>query len=167
MNWTIVGAFGEWAGAIAVVASLLYVGHQVQQNNRIARTEAYRDVTLSWAGMLHLWASDAPAAKAFIEAGTGTRLADLSDEARNAYLLRYASLIRVIETIHRQVEAGIMEDEAFDMFPGASTPLLRDSWAFLRGSYRADFRTFIEGRYGFASPEAGKGRVNAGPRAQK
>ena len=62
MNWTMVGALGEFFGAIAVVASLLYVGHQVRQNNRIASAEAYRDVTLSWARMLHLWADDAPAA---------------------------------------------------------------------------------------------------------
>ena len=156
MNWTIVGALGEWAGAIAVVASLLYVGHQVQQNNRIARAEAYRDVTLSWARMLHLWAGDAPAAKAFIDAGTGIRLADLPEGARNAYLLRYASLIRVLETIHRQVEEGIMDADALDMFAGGDMPLFRDSWAFLRGSYRADFRTFVEGRYGLAEPEAGK-----------
>ena len=54
MNWTMVGALGEMAGAIAVVASLFYVGHQVRQNNRIARAEACRDVTLSWAKMPHL-----------------------------------------------------------------------------------------------------------------
>lgn len=167
MDWTIVGALGEWAGAIAVVASLLYVGHQVQQNNRIARAEAYRDVTLSWARMLHQWAGDPPAAKAFLDAGKGVRLADLPEGARNAFLLRYAALIRVLETIHRQVEAGIMEEEALDMFAGGDTPLFHDSWEILRGSYRADFRAFVEGRYGLAGSQAGAGRADGGPRALK
>jgi hypothetical protein len=58
MSWTMVGALGEHFGASAVVASLLYVGHQVRQSNRIARTEAYRAVTLSWARMLHQCADD-------------------------------------------------------------------------------------------------------------
>lgn len=148
MNWTMIAALGEWAGAAAVVASLLYVGHQVQQNNRIARAEAYREVTLSWARMLHLWAGDPPAAKAFLEADSGVPLADLPEDARNAYLLRYASLIRVLETIYRQVEEGIMEADALDMFAGGDTPLFRDSWEFLRESYRPDFRAFVESRYG-------------------
>lgn len=154
MNWTIVGALGEWAGAIAVVASLLYVGHQVQQNNRIARAEAYREVTLSWAGMLHHWASDGPAAKAFMESGRGIRLADLPEGARYAYLLRHAAMIRVFETIYRQVEEGIMERDALDMFPSASTPLFGDAWMHLRASYRADFRAFMEDRYRFTGPAA-------------
>jgi hypothetical protein len=86
MNWTMVGALREFFGAFAVVASLLYVGHQVRQNNRLASAEAYRDVTLSWARMLHLWADDTPAAKVFMDR-TGVRLADLPDDVRNAYLL--------------------------------------------------------------------------------
>jgi hypothetical protein len=155
MDWTMVGALGEMAGAVAVVASLLYVGHQVRQNNRIARAEAYRDVTLSWAKMLHLWASDAPAAKAFMDSASGVRLADLPEDARNAYLLRHAALIRVLETIYRQVQEGVMEADALGMLPGAATPLFRDSWKFLRGSYNADFRAYFEDRYELAEPEAG------------
>ena len=39
------GAIGELVGALAVVASLLYVGTQVRQSNRQARDAAARDVT--------------------------------------------------------------------------------------------------------------------------
>jgi len=155
-----VGAVGEVAGAVAVVASLLYVGRQVQQNNRIARAEAYRDVTMGWARLLHLWADDRPAAKALMESGGGTRLADLPEGDRDAFLLRIAATFRVFETIYHQVQEGVLDSDALDMLWGqatGSTPLFQDAWARLRGSYRSEFRAFVEGRYALAPPEADDG----------
>jgi hypothetical protein len=147
MNWTMVGALGELFGALAVVASLLYVGHQVRQNNRIARAEAFRDVTLSWARMLHRWADDGPSAKVFMD--RTVRLADLSEDVRNAYLLRHAAMIRVFETIYRQVAEGVLSSEALELLPTTSSPLFRDAWLALRGSYTSDFRAYFDSRYGF------------------
>jgi hypothetical protein len=34
MNWDAIGATGEWAGAIAVVATLVYLSMQVRQNTK-------------------------------------------------------------------------------------------------------------------------------------
>jgi hypothetical protein len=150
MDWTMVGALGEVGGAVAVVASLLYVGRQVRQNNRIARAEAYREVTMGWAQLLHRWADDPPTAKALMESGTGIRLADLPEGVRDAFLLRIAATFRVFETIYHQVAEGILDDDALDMLWGqatGSTPLFQDAWARLRGSYRPEFRAFVEGRY--------------------
>ena len=39
MNWTMIGALGEMIGAIAVVASLLYVGRQVSHNAALTRAQ--------------------------------------------------------------------------------------------------------------------------------
>ena len=47
------GALGEFFGALAVVASLLYVGHQLRQNNRIARSD--RD---SWRALRGSYSPD-------------------------------------------------------------------------------------------------------------
>ena len=41
MNWEIVSATGEWAGAIAVVLTLFYLAKQIKQQNEIARYNAY------------------------------------------------------------------------------------------------------------------------------
>ncbi len=152
MNWTMIGALGELGGAIAVVASLLYVGHQVQQNNRIARAEAYRDITLSWAKMLHQWANDPPAARVFMEGGAVIRLADLPEPVRVPYLLRYAAMIRVQETIFRQVNEGVLGSEALEILPRNVTPLVRDAWSVLKGSYTDDFRAYIDQRYRMNEP---------------
>lgn len=157
MDWTMVGALGEVSGAIAVVASLLYVGRQVRQNNRIARAEAYREVTMGWARLLHLWADDRPSAKALMESGTGTRLANLSEDDRNAFVLRIAATFRVFESIYHQVAEGVLDPDALDMLWGrsvSSTPMFRDAWVQLRGSYRPEFRAFVEARFGLQDTEA-------------
>jgi len=164
MDWTMVGALGEVAGAGAVVASLLYVGRQVRQNNRIARAEAYREVTMGWARLLHLWADDRAAAKALMESGDGTRLADLPEDVQNAFLLRISATYRVFETIYRQVAEEILDSEALDMLFGQSattTPMFRDAWARLRGSYSPSFRAFVEARFGLTQSESNGGSAHA------
>ncbi len=40
MNWDAIGATGEWAGAIAVVASLIYLATQVRHANRQTQAAA-------------------------------------------------------------------------------------------------------------------------------
>lgn len=40
MNWEIVSATGEWAGAIAVVASLLYLARQIKLSNQQSQASA-------------------------------------------------------------------------------------------------------------------------------
>ena len=45
MNWDAIGATGEWAGALAVVTSLIYLAIQVRQSNR--QTQSSAEVALS------------------------------------------------------------------------------------------------------------------------
>lgn len=44
MNWDAFGAFGEWAGAIAVVITLVYLGRQIHQQNKIAKFSASQSI---------------------------------------------------------------------------------------------------------------------------
>jgi len=44
MDWTAIGAMAELFGAVAVVASLLYVGLQVKQNTIAARASAFQEL---------------------------------------------------------------------------------------------------------------------------
>jgi hypothetical protein len=40
MNWDAIGAIGEVIGAIAVVATLIYLAIQIRQNNKLLRSES-------------------------------------------------------------------------------------------------------------------------------
>jgi hypothetical protein len=44
VNWEALGAFAEIAGAIAVVASLLFVGNQLRQGQSIEPAKAQREL---------------------------------------------------------------------------------------------------------------------------
>lgn len=44
MNWEIIAATGEWAGALAVVFSFLYLARQIHQQNKIARYQAWQNI---------------------------------------------------------------------------------------------------------------------------
>ena len=41
MNWDAIGAFGEWAGAIVVIITLVYLARQIKQNSELSRLALY------------------------------------------------------------------------------------------------------------------------------
>jgi hypothetical protein len=48
VNWQAIGAIGEVVGAIAVVATLLYLARDIRQNSRSLAISALRDTTANW-----------------------------------------------------------------------------------------------------------------------
>ena len=48
MNWDAIGAIGEILAAIAVVATLIYLAKQIQQNSQAVEVSALRDTTEQW-----------------------------------------------------------------------------------------------------------------------
>ena len=58
MNWEAIGVIAEVVGAITVVGTLLYLGTQIAQTNRISRSTANRDVQLKYDALYTLVATD-------------------------------------------------------------------------------------------------------------
>jgi hypothetical protein len=152
MDWTMMGALGEIAGALAVVVSLVYLARQVRLSNALARAEAYRVVSLRASELLSAWATDdgfLPVVRSGIvkrEAGLG----DLTPDEQTKALLHYAAAIRIFETIHRHVESGMLRPDAYEIFGGMMfrTPLFEDVWARLEGAYAEDFAAVMEEKFG-------------------
>ena len=48
MNWEAIGALGQVLGAVAVVATLLYVAREVRHSGRSLSISALRDTTAQW-----------------------------------------------------------------------------------------------------------------------
>ena len=44
MNWEVIASTGEWAGALAVVATLFYLARQIKQQNEIAKHNTWQGV---------------------------------------------------------------------------------------------------------------------------
>ena len=58
MNWETIGTVGEVFGAIAIVATLLYLGRQIGQTNRISRSTVVRKIQQKYESLYTLIASD-------------------------------------------------------------------------------------------------------------
>ena len=48
MNWDAIGAVGEILGAVAVIATLIYLAKQIRQNSQAVQISALRDTTEQW-----------------------------------------------------------------------------------------------------------------------
>jgi hypothetical protein len=48
LDWTAIGAIGEFLGAVAVVMTLLYLAKQIRQNSLAVEVSALRDTTAQW-----------------------------------------------------------------------------------------------------------------------
>jgi len=58
MNWGAIGAIGEVLGAIAVIATLLYLGTQISQTNRIAKSSVARELQQKYSDLYTLIATN-------------------------------------------------------------------------------------------------------------
>lgn len=68
MDWEVLGALGEWAGAIAVVATLFYLAKQIRQSNALALAEAEREWFDAWNEIVRAFGSS-PEAGSLIQRG--------------------------------------------------------------------------------------------------
>jgi hypothetical protein len=53
MNWEAIGAIGEILGALAVVASLVYLAIQIKQSSRIERSRAFQEIFATYDANNH------------------------------------------------------------------------------------------------------------------
>ena len=58
MNWDAIGVLAEVIGAIAVIATLLYLGRQISQTNRIAKASGARELQQKYADFYTLVATN-------------------------------------------------------------------------------------------------------------
>ena len=57
--WEVFGATGEWVGAMAVVATLFYLGRQIRQQNRTARYTAWQTLVREFIEHNKMYLDDA------------------------------------------------------------------------------------------------------------
>src|SRR5215470_9601515 len=88
MNWQAIGAIGEVVGAIAVVATLLYLARDIRQNSRSLAISALRDTTSNWNQWGNMIAASGDLAEIVAR---GNRALD---ELSEAEALRYGAFVQ-------------------------------------------------------------------------
>ena len=94
MNWDAFGAWGEWLGAVAVIATLFYLARQIQQQNKIARFNALADLFEGINGPNSLLASNTELRNILLKGLDDPE--SLNDEESSAFSLKFPVLQRVL-----------------------------------------------------------------------
>ena len=152
MDWTMLGAIGELAGAAVVGFTVIYLARQVRLGNQMAKAEAWRSFAGKLVDINASQASDPVFRRAVARALQGATRKDLEDDERVAIGLWYASQLVVTEQAHREVLLGILPKEVLDNSVGNvlyNVPYFESVWSVLREGRSRDFASWIEQHYDF------------------
>ena len=108
MNWEAIGAFAELTGAIAVVASLFYVGVQVRGNSRAIRGQTFDSISSSLNDAVFHMITDTNLLDII---GRAVRNQDLVENEALAYSGWLIVVLRSVESAHHQCELGLLDDK--------------------------------------------------------
>ncbi len=109
MNWEIVASTGEWAGAIAVVATLFYLARQIQQQNQIARYNAWESIFQGFNQNNQLIASSPEVAELALRGINDPE--KLSDSQSAQWLSLYRTYFNHMQRAYKAYQLGYLTDD--------------------------------------------------------
>jgi hypothetical protein len=147
MDITILAAWGEFLGGIAVVVSLVYLASQIRQNSRLLQASTTSASSQVEVTVNTLMAQEPEVAKAFV--GGLADLDSLSEEDRHRFNSVVQMWIQVLRQQHQFQRDGIgSPDEWTYRLEGMRwmlrNPGARQWWREIRELYPERFREVID-----------------------
>ncbi len=147
MNWEIVGATGEWAGAFVVVITLFYLGRQIHLSNLQTRASA-RYSFLEAYGQAATAISETKEASAVYRKGLSNELSDADEEMQFIVLIgQFMNTWSVMFDLHLE---GQLPDNQWhlvntDILSVFSTPGGQIFWAKIgRENVHQEFAKYVD-----------------------
>ena len=140
-------AIRETLAALGVIASLVFVGMEIRQNNTVARMSAYQAFTqqLIDQSMLVI-AGEYPALNARMTRGESREEFTLEETLHIDMV--YMGLLRTWESLYRAVQLGVLDEEMLAIIDSNVGPFrfayFQESWSDFRTTFTEDFATFFE-----------------------
>ena len=121
MNWEAFGSIAEFSGAIAVVASLFYVGTQVREGSRATRGQTFDSISRQLNDAAAKMIDDPE----LLEISTRACLdQELNEVEAQRYAVGLLMLFRIVQSAHHQHTLGLIEeDQLLSLIDSASTNL--------------------------------------------
>ena len=145
MYWDAVGAIAELAGALGVIASLVYLARQIRQSNASDRMNTTLNLQGSYNEVGGLFLRDAETmSKGF------NGLASLTDEEKIKFSVVFHLYFGHIELVHSYEKQGLLDNETLNRTYGALRFYLQlkgvqDWWNEAgRVTYSDSFVKFVE-----------------------
>ena len=139
---------GEAIALVGVLASLVFVGLEIRQNNRIARAAAYQTIGIAISESWLASATNRDLAETIdrVFAADSSSWDPLDLSVTVNYL---GSILRLYETTYLQVQEELLPPDALESL-GWSTldegPFLRHLWPNVRASVTPEFRAYLEAK---------------------
>ena len=112
MNWEVIGATGEWAGALAVIVTLMYVARQIRQSNYLAKAEANRDFYHTWHEIVRELGADTLTAS-IIQRGI-SNFSALDPSEKGVFNTRIAAIFNEAELARKLCSIGLLDQDVYD-----------------------------------------------------
>ena len=113
MNWDAIGAGGEILGAVAVFASLLYLGIQIKHSRLSSQAETERQLIHDWREVISgLW--DNTEIAAIILRGQNEGLSALTPEEANVFVGRIGGLLNHHYSVLRMKQKEMVDQHFLD-----------------------------------------------------
>lgn len=146
-----IGNISEIVGAIAVVASVIYLAQQVKKQTEEARLEASRDIASDFVDTLRA-VSENPELARILPAGMSSYEALEGDE-RLRVNYYFAAIFRIAEQQFLHTSRGTLDSTYYESFVLAFRGLLsnqgpRQWWHNNREMFEPTFRGFVEATMG-------------------
>ena len=150
MNWDAIAAVGEVGGAVAVVATLLYLSRQIRESSKVSRAEAVRS---RGERMLDSWFRVAENERLFsaIQAAyfEGKPFDDLSDDDQLAMRMMLRGLTARWESEYFENRHGVLDDAVWERRLATIAAMVRQPayhqcWVEIRPALTAEFVESVE-----------------------
>ena len=147
MNWEAIGAIGEVAGAVGVIASLLYLSLQIRQNTRQVRVATHDGTTRDFRHFIR-----AVLTGGFTEVFS-QGLEDyeqLDRKQRLDFAFMMFDLFKAFENVYYHYVHGTLGEDAWRAWSRllasyATAPGAQHYWNVRRDIFTTEFRDFIDG----------------------
>lgn len=143
MNWEIIGALGEWAGALVVLVTLGYLARQIRENTVLNRVSGSMAIAAAAREIHFLVAGDRDMARLFLVGVEDPDSLDTIDSAR--FETFWWGVLRQMESFFVQYEEGLMDEDTMKAYARLSADLIHDNqiirnhWTNSPEDFRPDF----------------------------
>ncbi len=146
-------AIRETVGFGAVVAGLVFVGLEIQQNNKLAQAAAYQAIGIAAAEVHDNFAHD----RQFVVSTVGKEAAAMDAIDWLQWSRKVTVFARLGEMVLSQVDQGLLPEDAMEQFgfsgwgdlfqplaPNHGGPKFACVWPLIRREVSESFRVFVE-----------------------
>ena len=146
MTWDAIGALGEWAGAMAVIATLIYLAIQIRQNSENLRTNAELEASRQFTLLVSRVSAD-PNMKRIWDEVADQKDLSLDDQRDYSWLL--AEFFHAAEGVYVQYAKGLLSGEVWGVYERMMVGMLqhdtaREWWHDVHAPFSDSFRDHVE-----------------------